>query len=612
MNRFYSFLLASLLLVAFSLEVYAQGITTGKVNLGFTKSDDIIYESDGLSLDHNSKVGCAVLLTREMLAPYVGGTITGMLVGWDDKKSSAVYQGFVRSTFNGEDLTSGRLTAKFGWNTLTLKKYQIPEDVEQLVVGFTTNLKKDVCSIPMLYPHDVKHSCYLWVDGDNDVNGNPVWRDMCDRGALPILLVIQDTNGSFNYVPFITTIVSNGLVWAEEPSDCLLRIRNVGSQAIRSIEVTSRQGEQIYSKKVTLSSSIAAGTSSGSFLVPLYCFHSGDVVFSITKANDKEIAHPEEHVLKVLAMPSDMPEDYVHRPLVEYFESENNYRSARYYDEIVAPTLTDKLDKVTFVCQHLDDQFMTGDDDATALALALCDNDSSAVSIPAMTIDRCMSTDNIAFQQNIAFNPMFSVLYDPYGSQAFNAAMTHPTFVGVDVVGGWSEDGETVNVIVKGDVAAGVMPEGEQLRLTVYLMERQVFSDSQLFWTDKEKEEKKGEYVHTNVIREILSAADGDVVNGAGAIRAQYSTQVDPTWDKDHLYLVAFVHRDGQLGGKFMHVFNSAEGYIGDGSGIHDMNTSRVVDGHGSSTPIYDLSGRRVAKRADKGIYIVNGKKIVK
>ena len=614
MKPLYSILTAILLTGLLCGQGFAQN-KTGKVYVGYAKYEDQIWEYDGLSLDRNATVGCAILLTRDMLEPYIGGTITGMRVGWDTSQRTGSYTGFVRRTFNGEDLTSSRATTvKYdycasapGWNNLTLTQWEIPEDVDQLVVGFTTKLTKGVCSIPILSPKNTKNSCYLWVDGENDIMGNPVWSDMKDRGILPILLIIKDSKGEFNFLPVITSCTGNSIVQTENASDCLLRIKNLGSQAIKSVEVTSTQGEQTYSKKVTLSKAIGPSCSSSSILMPLYCFHSGDVELSITKVNDNPVNTPTKQTLNVLGVSKDVASRYLRRPLVEYYESENNYMSPRYYDEIVQPSLRSKLGKMTFVCQHLDDQFMTGDDDATHLALQLCNNDSASVSIPAMTIDRATCTGNISFQQNANIYSMFSVLYEPYASQAYNAALEAPTFVEINTSGKLGEDLETTDVEVSGEIAEGVLPDGEHLKVTVYLMEHDVFSDSQLFWTDKEKVESEGEYTHANVIREILSDRDGDELPASGDFQKTYQTTIAPEWTKENLYLVAFAHRNGEKGGLYMQVLNSAEGELEMPVGIHN-----TADKHpATQTDFHDLTGRRV-QSPRHGIYILNGKKILK
>ena len=43
-----------------------------------------IYDSDGLSLDHDSRIGAGIVIPKEMIEKYQGGIITAMYVGWDD------------------------------------------------------------------------------------------------------------------------------------------------------------------------------------------------------------------------------------------------------------------------------------------------------------------------------------------------------------------------------------------------------------------------------------------------------------------------------------------------------------------------------------------------
>ena len=619
MKRQLLFAVVAAFVMSFSLEAMAQAgsSTSGKVNLGYAQYDAQIWEYDGFSLDHDSKVGCAILLTRSQIEPYIGGTIVGMRVGWDTSEQTGTYNGFVRNTFNGEDLASGTATVKYsysdtnpGWNNMTLTRYVIPEDVDQLVVGFTTNLKKDVCAIPKVAPYGVKNSCYLWVEGDNDTQGNPAWVDMSAQGALPILLTIQDTNGNFNFLPAITSFYYDGVVRTDQTGSALVRLRNNGSVAISSLEITSRQGDDVYSQKVTLSKSLAAGLSSSSFLIPVKCFRSGNVELSITKVNNKDLTKPISRMVDMIGIPGNVAEKYTRRPLIEYYESENNYRSARYYDDYIEPGIDlYRNGEITYVSQHLDDQFMTGEDDATALMLALCDNDSSAISVPSMTIDRAFSTDNISYQLNAAWNPTFATLIGQYFTNTIDYAIQHPTCLSVEASGVIAENGEDLTVTVGGELAdaEACMPEGEKLCATVYLMESAVETDSQVFWTEKEKEEHLGAYEHANVIREVLSDPKGDVIENPATWTGTYQTTLDPTWNRENLYIVAFVHRDGKKGGWYMHVFNSCEGYILDASGINDTKSDML---NTKNSVTYDLQGRRVS-RASKGIFINGGKKVI-
>ena len=609
MKRLYTFLLVFVVASLYASRSLAQ--TSGRAYAGYVQYTDQIWVSDGWSINQDAKVACAIRLTAAQVAPYKGCSIVAMRVGWDLQSRSAVCEGFVRTSLNGENLTSGKVTAKFGWNNLTLTEYVIPEDAGELVVGYTTTVKQGEIAIPKLYPQGVPNSCFLWQEGDVDANGNPIWVDMSADGALAILLTIKDPDGRLSGVPVITSLLDDGVVNTGSPSTALMRVRNSGSQSIKSLEITSRQGDDVYSQTVTLSKNIGQTTTSSAFMVPLQCFRSGDVELSITKVNGNALAEPVSRTVNMIAIPTSVSKNYTRRPLLEYYESENSYMSARYFDEIVEPSLEGKLGKFTFVSQHLDDQFMTGDDDATVQSLRLCDNDSALVSIPAMTIDRAVSTDNILFQQSTYSTPMFSVLYEPYATQTYNAALKHPTFVSIDAAGNLGADQETITIEVTGEVVKDIMPEGEKTNLTVYLMERFVHSDSQLFWTDKEKESYMGEYVHFNVIREVLTAPEGDPLTEGGTFEAKFSTLIDPSWNAENLYIVAFVHRNGAHGGKRMHVFNSAQGQIDLTNGIGEVADGKLKRQFSS---VYDLSGRQLNKlqSSKKGIYIVNGKKVMR
>ena len=122
---------------------------TGEINIGHCSVNDIIYPYDGLSLDKDSRVGIGAILTEDMLQRYVGATIVGMYVGWDDEYSTSNYECFVRSEkFNGETITSGAYEVQFGWNYVSLDEVTLTEDMKTLAVGFYTDLVKEVCSIP--------------------------------------------------------------------------------------------------------------------------------------------------------------------------------------------------------------------------------------------------------------------------------------------------------------------------------------------------------------------------------------------------------------------------------------------------------------------------------
>lgn len=618
MKRLYTSTLSLLAACFLLVGTLSAQITSGRVYVGYAQLDDMIYEYDGLSLDHSARVGCAIKILPEQLKPYAGGTIVAMRVGWDTSTQSGNVSCFVRNDFNGEDLSTGsgtvnydysRQASGYGWNQITMSEYVIPDEPETLVAGYFTNLQKDVCAIPTLYPHNTSNSCYLWVEGENDEEGNPAWADLNDRGILPILLVVQDTKGTFNNVAAVGMLNSDPVAYTGDAMSVLMTIRNLGSQPIKSIELTTKLGTDTWSQSLELSSPIAVGKKSGVFTAPVYCFRSGTDTLSITKVNGETNAYADTTLVPILGVPELVADEYERRPVFEYFVSENSYMYPRYFEEYVQPGLEEYKDKITLVFQHVDDQFMTGDDDATTMLLDFWEYNYGRVGIPCSMMDRSSYVSNPQFQRGQMQNPLYDTLMPQIVAPYYEAVLLVPTFANVQAEGEAKDDALTINV--SGNVAPGILPEGETPRLTVYLMERNVESDSQMFWTDKEKEAHLAAYTHPNIIREVLT--DGiygsDITpdeNGDFTWTAQ--TEVYPEYNKENLYIVAFVNRSNAKGVKERNIINSCEGEITfDETGINATTTTKSAE----AGKAYDLLGRRISE-PQHGIFIVNGKKVVK
>lgn len=595
-----------------SVSVSAQ--SEGQAHLGYVSYDEQMWEYDGLSLDHDSRVGAAILLTPEMLKPYAGGKIVGMRVGWDTSAETGYYNGFVRKGFHGETVSEGEATVSYdyvsyGWNDMTMQEYVIPEDVDTLVAGFYTDVRANVCCIPKIYNFSNSNSCYLWVTGDVDEDGKELWYDMSrDFGALPIMLTIQDVNGTFKNLAVVNSFYHNGIIEAGATTDALLSLRNRGSQTINSIEITSYLGDESWKQTVNLSRSILPGTVSGTFTVPVYGFRTGVDSVAITTVNNEPNGVEQKMIAPLVCVPKEVSQKYTRRPMVEYIESENEPWSPSYYENYMKVGLANYMDRVTLVCQHIDDQFMTGDNDALVMMLDYANNDSSTVAIPNMAVDRSIITGNIIYQRGRWKTPFFSVLYPDFAPMVYEEYLKIPTFASVEVSGEGSETQDAVNVKASGEIAPGILPEGEQLKLIVYLMEKDVWSDSQLYLDPDTKEKYAAEVTHVNVIRAIATESmygESVETSADGKFTKEYTFELDETWNKDNLYLVAFLQRPETNNNLSRQIINSCEGVIGSLSGIEVISSEKE-----QPVRIYDLQGRRLNK-LQKGINIVNGKKIV-
>ncbi len=591
-----------------SEEMTPMAGTSGKIYLGHCKYSDYIYEYDGLSLDRDARIGVGIRLPRAMFEKYIGGTITAIRCGWDDAASSATYECFVREThFNGEDLATGKGNVKFGWNEVRLSTPITITDTESLCVGFYTNVKKGVCSIPKFYPNGIANSCFLF-HGETDENGEEVWYDSNSMGIMPIMLVITDSEGRFNNLVDITSLRYDEIVQTNKENVGLFVINNTGSNNISSLEVTTTQGEQTFSSNIKLSSSIAAGTSS-KVKLPIYCFGTGQANISFTKVNGETPASAAQKSIHFIGIPEATAQQYVHKPLIEFYASENLYHIPTYFDDYFMMGYEPYKDLINVVCQHTDDKFMIGDpDEAIHMLLAHVKNDSMNVFVPDMTINR---TAYASAPINIEGTPMhMGILYPtPSQEQYYDDVIEHPTFASVNVEANLNEAGDEVSIVVSGNVAEGVLPDGEQLSLTVYLMENEVESYDQRFWDDKEASESTNRYVHYNVIRENLTPMWGKPIGMvAGNYSMTFKTDVYSDYNPEKLSVIAFLNRGEQNGNLERQIINSTESPVKSfATGIESVEANSI----NANSRWFDLSGRRVLMPQKGGIYILNGKKVV-
>ncbi len=597
----------------------AQAAEAGNIFIGHTSIEDQIWPMDGLSLSFDARVGVGAILTRDMIEPYIGGKIAYMIVGWDDEASNATYDCFVRSDeFFNEDITTGSGTVKFGWNIIPLDNAVIP-DVDRLCVGFYTNLKKNVCSIPFLYPKNTPNSIFL-NSGEKDAEGKEIWYDMHtveNMGIMPIVLVLEDDNGQFVNMVSIESVRYNPMVWAGDVHDAVVTIANKGSNDIHQIEITTKFGEEKYSDIVELEKPILTGSYS-QLTLPIYCLGSGEHEYSVTKINRAKARGNNKTSINMIGVPYDLEGQYTTRPVIEFFVSEENYMIPKYFDEFFYPGFAPNEDDYTLIMPHFDDKYMTGDNDALVQLLKYVDNDSMQVLVPSFTINRsdnleyCVGMPNSIFHNGIPFPEAIAQI------PMYSNILKKPTFASVNIDAKYSDNLEQVNVTVSGNVAPNVLPEGEGLFLTAYLMEKDVHSMDQKFWDDKESGNNKGEYVHKCIIRDILTDYYGDALTQTGGDYTQsFTVELDPEWNKDNLYVAAFLNRDINNSLLQRNIINSNEGNINWPEAVTSVNNDNdvkvttlngtiYVNGSTNNVEVYNLAGVRLNNnRLPGGVYLV-------
>lgn len=591
--------------------VGVKAATAGAIYLGYCLYDDQIWPYDGLSLDRDARVGVGIKLTRDKFEHYIGGKITAVRCGWDDEASVSLYNTFVREgNFTNPDLTTGKGTVRFGWNEIEFDEPLVIGDVDTLCVGFYTNLKKDVISIPKLYPTMVPNSAFLF-HGEMSEEGKELWYDSRDFGVMPILLVVTDETGQFKNLIQISGLRHDAIVTSGMDVPGVFSLTNAGSNNINSVEVTTTFGEQTMATSVDLSKTLLTGVTSKVSL-PIFCFGSGEYKVSITKVNGVEPKSVPEKTFTMLGVPTEVAEKYTHRPLIEFFASENLYQIPTFFDSYFLGGYAAYEDRMNVVCQHTDDKFMIGDpDEAILLQLGLVNNDSMQVFLPDMTINRTAYISNPAYREG---NPMHGgTLYPtPLQEAYYDDVLTHPTFASVNVNAALSADGKKVNIEVNGNIAENVLPAGEPMFLTVYLLENEVESTDQRFWDDKEGETMGEKYVHYNVIRENLTPLWGkQLPNASGNYSLSFQTDVYDDYNPKKLSVMAFLNRGEQNGNLERQVINSVEAPVLTEGGETAIDAVQVDQATAGAPVFYDLGGRRVLTPVKGGLYIKNGQKVI-
>jgi hypothetical protein len=420
----------------------------------------------------------------------------------------------------------------------------------------------------------------------------------------------------------LNAVVARNIAELGSTRNAVMDFTNSGQNAVKSLELTFTNGEKSESKTVTLGSAIAAGKSVSKMAMPFVMLGSGETTVTVTKVNGNDNKASElstSQVVKTIAVPDGVADAYVKRPIVDYFVSESEYRSPQYYDLILAPGLNPYRDRISLVCHHMNDQFMMGDDEDTQLALDMADGNKTKVYTPAMTVDRNVPLDLPAIWQ--AGSMTYGTVTEMFAPTIYDEFLALPTFAAVNVDVNFDEASRHGSVTVSGDIAEEVLPEGENLYLTVYVTEDNVESDSQEMQDNDEADTlyPDGIYRHPALIR--LQPTD---IYGVEIKENNYSysfdfTIDDETWKPADMKVVALLQRPQSNGVYERDVVNCAEAplivtgikevFAADGSRstVEFADGTIIVNGSTAGVKVYTTSGMSVANaNLPAGLYIVS------
>ncbi len=597
--------------------------TTTTRDLGYVGASEPVYPGTGFrnSLSTSSNWSVAVRLTADQLQKYIGASITQIKAGW----ASQGQQGkdvkiWLRTSYEGDDLVTGKGDFKFGWNTIKYSTpYVIPEDVDELWFGYDVAVPpNDYCISTSVLGGSKQGVNYLinldmYDESPEEAVSDAVLAAQDGMGMILALATVEFDASTFENRVIASRLACNPLINADKASTALLSINNEGSNEVSSLTLHYECGDLTKDYVLDLPQPIMANKST-KISIPAFALASGEHKLIVSEVNGAPNNIKSEGLIyEALSIPGEVADSYERRSLVEYFVDENEYRSPSYFDDILWPGYEPYSDRISLVCHHLSDQFMIGEGEDMALAIMLSGDNQRNVYCPAMAIDRSLQISNPVTTDN---SLTFNTIYPTFVSPLYDEALAIPTFASVAVESDFNLEKYTASIEVNGSIAEGVLPEGENLQLTVYVLEDNVYSDSQEF--PGEKGTEKREYYHKAIIRQQPTPIYGDVITeGSGNFTRTYEVEIDPTWKAGDMKVLAVLNRTEKNTVYNRSVINVAEAPLDpanvgmaeiatDCQGVAVSGGSITVNGSTEGVEVYNIGGARVANTSlTTGVYVV-------
>ena len=575
----------------------------------------LMLQDDGQS----HAVGAAIELPASLLNKYVGDKIEAIdfaispvrgqtckvFVCTDLENMQGSGFGDQGSTLSSVTLNSGSYYD--GWNHVKLKKAVTIKQDMTLYVGYLIDGREGPYDFMLFDQSTYSVSKRNWYGSDGQWFNNTtgIDRNLCIRA-----LVTGDTKPQ-NDISLMSLMPADGSGYSTQntPKDYLAYVQNNGTEPVTSLSITVEAKGERTADFVTDGLSIPNNTPVCVTLknIPLPFEGNYDGTFSVQEVNYDLDPDMSDNVriltgcysIKEGAQPS------THRVLFEEFTSEG-YDGSYIADTLYTNAMAN-IKNIIRVKHHLDyqnteDKFKLGDDlDYTDLY------GGSNAFVPAVCFDRRRITGVFDEPGPAYFSP-----YSETTSQLLMAVRDISAFIDMDVHPTIDAATGKLNVDVKGKASVNEMPLQNTLRLTTWLVEDSIPTTTQ-----------KGvaNFFQNGVLRAVLSenGAWGDDIDISNYdFERNYTIDLDPTWDRNHLRVVSFVSNWDAKNIRNRAIYNTSQAAVQDLTAIVDASADGVLPSvlvvgsslattHGGRIEgVYDVSGRQVdATQLPKGLYIV-------
>lgn len=540
------------------------------LNVGYCYGE---IADEGISKIGNATIEGAIVLSEDMLAPYIGATVTGVRVGLVTADGVENLQGWVRSSLEGDNLdVSGVDKAETGWNDIPLSGGIVLAG-EPLVAGFSFSQEKAV-------------KCISIVGDNNDdarwIAKNGKWELAKKDGVLSVELVISSDNlpdcdleiGSLNAISPIPCPQDENMRF-----DVRVRNRMLAPVSGFDLEYGLTSGETMrLHQDVVLN---YGETSTVEFALSREGFASDTpYLLKVTAVCEDDDAPENNSIQRYVGWYAD---SFERRVLVEEFTTEQCPNCPRAINTLQQCVNAGYGDQMTIVAHHVGfyTDWLTVEEDETYLWF-FDPTGKDGTFAPAVMLDRTVLEGSSV--------PVNSIGYFADFEPVLKKAIEIPAFVKVDVASETEEDG-LLNVTVNMERMPILDVLSADARVTVYLIEDEISHRAQAGISSDS-------FKHSHVYRACLTDLWGDPIDWADnkAVK-KYALPLDETWNRDNLSVVAFVNEYNADNVAECQVFNSNVARVGT-SGISLPFATEVVE-----ESYYTLSGIGV-ENPENGIYL--------
>ena len=603
-------------------------LMANSVELTYLEKNEDMWNDQGISFNDKWRIGIAIVFPTEKIAQYVGSKVTALSFGWNTRKFSPEATCFVRTGLDKENVAEAtkklvNSAADAGnwygsWNKVTLAEPYVIQEGDSIVIGYFADFQPvgntETCIPFSSYGNSYSRTQYVMnCSVPEEEGGNmwiELWNEITGKATAPLFAkaTLVDEGGNVVDLCSVEDCYCRPILKRGEATGGFMKLTNRGTNNISKIGITYAFEGQEQTKDINLSTPIEPARTV-TMSMPFIALGSGDHTFEVRTVNGKKnnIAKPVEY--NAIGVPAEVGAQYTPKVLVEYYCAENDHNSAKYYEDVLAPGFAKHREQLVVVNQHMNDQFMIYDpdesnpyDDATMFLIDFANGDLSQVYMPVMTVNRTVMPNyyvNPAISTNPAefvITPQFvdAIMYEPL--------LDTPTFASVNAELSLDEAKKNLTIKVKGDIAEDVLPAGEQLYLSVYVMEDNVYTNSQEKPDDEDFLARfPGEdYWQHNIIRLALTPMYGARVGRGGAFEKEYEAELEDEWKLDDMSVIVFLTRSKNNTSTTRNVVNANQTLMTTCTGV---NAAKAVNA--GEAALYNLNGVRVSGKPAAGVYVV-------